>query len=60
MVPFEQLTYVGPDTDLLEALKLMDSKKIAQVPVVQDGFLLGTLTRERINHYLRLRSELGV
>lgn len=60
MIPFERLIHIEPDTDLLEALQIMDSEKIAQIPVVQDGILLGTLTREQIIHYLRLRSELGV
>lgn len=60
MIPMDQIIYVGADTELLEALQMMDSKKIAQIPVVEDGELLGMLTREQIIHYLRLRSELGV
>lgn len=60
MIPFERLIYVDPDTELLEALQIMDSEKIAQIPVVQNNNLIGTLTREQIIHYLRLRSELGI
>jgi predicted transcriptional regulator len=59
MIPFNRLTYIDPDTDLIEALQVMDSENIAQIPVVQDGILLGTLNREQIIHYIRLRAELG-
>ena len=60
MVPFKQLIHVFPDTELMDALQIMDTEKIAQIPVVQDNQLIGTLTREQIIHYLRMRTELGV
>lgn len=60
MVPFNRLSRVTPDTELLKALQLMDSNNVAQVPVVEDERLVGTLNREQILHYLRLRAELGM
>ncbi len=60
MVPTNRLTIVGPDTDLLKALQLMDNNNIAQIPVVQDNDLVGVLSREQVVHYLRTRSELGI
>ena len=59
MVPWSELTRVSPDTDLLEAMKLMDDKQIAQVPVVQGNSVVGLLTREEIIHFLRMRMELA-
>jgi Zn-dependent protease/CBS domain-containing protein len=59
MVPWSELTRVSPDTDLLEAIKLMDDKQIAQVPVVQGNSVVGLLTREEIIHFLRMRMELA-
>lgn len=60
MVPWERLVKVGPDTDLLEALRKMDEGDVAQMPVVQDDSFIGMLTREQILRYLRLRAELRV
>jgi len=60
MVPLERLTRVGPDTDLMEALQMMDSANVNQVPVVDEGDVVGTLSREQVLHYIRLRAELGV
>lgn len=60
MIPSNHLASVNPNTDLLEALQLMDNSNIAQVPVLVDNRLVGMLSREQILRYLRLRSELGV
>jgi len=62
MTPWARLERVTASTDLLAALKLMDDKKVGQLPVVEtdDGRPIGLLTREEIIHVLRVRSELGV
>jgi CBS domain-containing protein len=60
MVPFEHLAHVAPDTELMEALQMMDSANVNQVPVVEEGSVVGTLSREQVLHYIRLRAELGV
>lgn len=60
MVPFNQLIQVHPTTELLAALQLMDNNNIAQVPVIENEKLVGTLTREQVMHYIRLRAELGI
>jgi len=60
MVPANNLVTVEPQTELLNAMQTMDNANIAQVPVVENGELLGVLTREQIVHYLRTRAELGI
>jgi Zn-dependent protease len=60
MVPFEHLTRVAPDTELMEALQMMDSANVNQLPVVEDGDIVGTLSREQVLHYIRMRAELGI
>lgn len=60
MVPANNLVTVEPQTELLIAMQTMDNANIAQVPVVENGELLGVLTREQIVHYLRTRAELGI
>lgn len=62
MTPWARLERVNPGTDLLAALKLMDDKRIGQMPVVEtdEGRPVGLLTREEVLHYLRVRAELGM
>jgi Zn-dependent protease len=60
MVPLNRLEWVEPDDELLKALRLMDSKNVAQLPVLLDGELIGILSREQIISYIRARAELGV
>ncbi len=60
MEPFERLARVAPDTELIEALQMMDSANVNQLPVVAEGNVLGTLSREQVLRYIRLRAELGV
>jgi CBS domain-containing protein len=60
MVPLDRLVHVSPDTDLMDALQTMDKSDVAQVPVVEAGELVGTLSRDQVLHYLRLRAELGI
>jgi len=60
MVPLDRLVHVSPDTELMDALQTMDKSDVAQVPVVEAGELVGTLSRDQVLHYLRLRAELGI
>lgn len=60
MKPWADVVHVAPETDLLAALLRMDDARVAQVPVVKNGELVGLLSREHVLHYIRLRSELGL
>lgn len=59
MIPWSELTRVEPRTELFDALRAMDGKNVAQVPVVENNQLVGVLTREQVLRYVRMRSELG-
>lgn len=60
MIPVEQLRSVTPYTDLLNALREMDLNQQPQLAVVQDREVLGTLSRDDILRFMRVRSELGI
>jgi CBS domain-containing protein len=60
MVPWESLSLVGPETELMDALQLMDDQQVAQLPVVMGNQMLGMISREHVLHYIRIRSELKV
>jgi len=47
----DQIYSVSHDTELEDALRLMDEKNIAQIPVMLDGRLLGMIGRD---HLIRL------
>lgn len=59
MKPWGSLTRVSPETPLLDAMKLMDEKQVAQLPVVEGDRPIGLITREEVIHFTRLRLELS-
>lgn len=60
MVPVNRLTHISPQTPLVDALRELQSVNMAQVPVMDEGRLVGVLSRERVEHFLRTRAELGL
>lgn len=60
MVPVQKLVWVEPGTELIKALQSMDQARVAQVPVLEHGELVGVLTREQVIQTLRARAELGI
>lgn len=59
MIPAEEMKRVRPDTALWSALEDMDRDGVNQLPVMEDGTLVGMLTREDMIRYLRTLQELG-
>ncbi|MBI2856096.1 MAG: site-2 protease family protein [Chloroflexi bacterium] len=51
---------VGPDDDLNGALRLLAEHDLNQVLVLQEGRLVGMLTRADVIRYLQMRQELGL
>jgi CBS domain-containing protein len=60
MTPVERLDTVGPKTRLVDALQLMAEHKRNELPVVEDGQLVGFLSHADVVRYLQLRRELGL
>jgi Zn-dependent protease/CBS domain-containing protein len=56
----EQVYVTAPEQPLYEVLDAMVTRGINQVPVVQDGRLVGLLSRESIIRYLQVRQRLQV
>jgi len=57
MVPTDKVVTVRPETELLEALKLMQEHDIHQLPVIEDGHVLGMVTRGDVIRQIELRTE---
>lgn len=60
MIPLERLHAVSPQQNLNDVLPLMANRDINQVPVVQNGMLVGVLTRDAIIRTLEVRRGLGL
>jgi Zn-dependent protease/CBS domain-containing protein len=60
MMPLGQVKWLQPGTPVKSALENMDRGGVNQLPVMQDGQILGMLTREDIISFLRTQVELGL
>jgi Zn-dependent protease/CBS domain-containing protein len=57
MVPVARLRTVGPDTPAAQALEIMSSQDVNQLPVVSNGRIEGVFSRGNIVNFLRNRAE---
>lgn len=58
MRPVAQLATVTPADDLADALRIMAERGYHQLPVMNDGHMVGMLNREHVLQYLHIRSRL--
>ena len=56
MVPFERLARVAPHTELLAVRRTMDDANVAQVPVIEEDEIVGSLSRAQVLRHIRLRT----
>ena len=59
MTPVSMLPLVDADDDLWSLIERMNEDGVSEVPVVDNGNLLGLITRDGLLNHLRLRSELA-
>lgn len=55
MLPMDQVKSVSANDGLWEALERMTSEQIEQLPVMQDGQLIGMLMHDNILRFIQLR-----
>ncbi len=60
MIPAELVPSLKPTDDATEALSRMVSNDIGQMPVVENGHLLGIVARRDIMNLIKIKSDLGV
>ena len=56
--PLQELHVIAPDTPVLDALKLLVSNDVNQLPVVANGTLQGMVSRSQLVQLLQVRSQL--
>ena len=60
MTSVDALFWARPDEDMWALLQRMGKADVNQVPVMDDGRLVGMITREHMLRQVRIRSELGI
>jgi len=60
MTPVDRLKTAYSDQDALSILEQMDESSINQMAVVNQGRIIGLITRDNLARLLRTRSELGI
>jgi predicted transcriptional regulator len=60
MMSVDVLFWARPDEDMWVLLQRMAEADVNQVPVMDNGCLVGMITREYLRRQVRIRSELGV
>jgi len=54
----DELVTISPDEKAADALMLMASKNVGRLPVMEDGKLVGIITRSDIGKTIQIRSEI--
>ncbi|MEM8857558.1 MAG: site-2 protease family protein [Chloroflexota bacterium] len=57
MTGWEQLTTTSPSAQLLDAVRQMEEKNVHQLPVLEEGNLVGVLTRENVLQFIRMKGN---
>jgi Zn-dependent protease/predicted transcriptional regulator len=60
MMPAEQIPSLRPTDDVTEALARMVSDGLGRMPVIEDGRLVGIVSRRDIMSLFKIKSDLGV
>ena len=60
MTPINELQIARMEDAATEILDRMDQEDINQLPVIDNGNLIGIVTRENLIRFIRTRSELGI
>jgi CBS domain-containing protein len=60
MTPADRLPVLSPEQGLKGALRLLADSNTDQLPVLQNGHLVGVLSREELMRSLQVRQNLGL
>jgi predicted transcriptional regulator len=58
MLPVDRMVRVTRDTEIVSALRAMDERAVAHLPVMDGDRISGVLCRDQVLRHVRLRAEL--
>jgi len=59
MVPADKIKWIRPDQDLSIALSLMTEQDLNQLPVVENGNVVGMIARDNLLSFINIRRQSG-
>ncbi len=60
MTPLDKVASVSPQADLTTVLQILTEKDINQVPVVEEGRIVGMVGRDNLLAFVKIRADLGM
>ena len=60
MTPTHKLQTAQPDDSALSVLDRMDEAEVNQMPVLENGRIVGIIVQEELLRFIRIRAELGI
>jgi predicted transcriptional regulator len=60
MIPLNEITSVSPDEEVFYVMQKMAADKVYQLPVVENGQLVGMVSRDNIMNVINLKTELRI
>lgn len=60
MTPLDRIKWVQPDDDLASVLKILTEQYVNQLPVVEDGNIVGMVGRDNLLSFMNVRNRLGI
>lgn len=60
MTPLNKLNWVRPDENLARVMSTLSRHDLSQLPVVEDGNIVGIVTQERLLAFINTRDKLGI
>ncbi|MFC1875029.1 site-2 protease family protein [Chloroflexota bacterium] len=60
MTTLDRIRWVQPDDDLASILKILTEQDVNQLPVVEDGNIVGMVGRDNLLSFMNIRNRLGI
>ena len=60
MTPVENLKWVRPDEDLASVMRTLTEQDVNQLPVVEEGRIVGMVARDNLLSFINIRDKLGI
>ena len=60
VIPLKDLKWVKPDDPIMDVLQLLNVEGVNQLPVLENGQLIGIIARDNLLSFIQTKTELGI